>query len=87
MVKHPSFVEGFNGSLDDLVKSIGKMRYDVVSSFIEKLAGDIKRQGDNDYNKGRTKLASKLYETADELYKAKEQMDAVWKICAPYMKD
>jgi len=86
-MNHPSSVEGFKGSLDELVKSIGKMKYDSVSCFIEKLADDIKMQADNDKSKGRLKLAGQLYETANKLYEAKEKMDAAWKICEPYMKE
>lgn len=87
MAKHPRRVVGFEGSLDDLAKSVGNMTYDQTSSFIEKLADDIKRQADADLARGRKKLASELYATADELYQARDRMDVAWKICEPYMKD
>jgi hypothetical protein len=86
MSKHTKFVEGFQGSLDDLAKSIGNMTHDQTAVFIEKLADDIKRQADNDLAKGRKQLANKLYQTSNELYKAKVEMDSAWKICEPYMK-
>ena len=63
------------------------MQYDYTSSFIESLADDIMKQADADSARGRGKLSSKLYETANELYQAKEKMDLAWKICKPYMKD
>ena len=86
MTKHPRHVEGFKGSLDELAKSIGNMTYDQTASFIEKLADDIKRQADADLSRGRKKLASELYKTANKLYQAKDRMDLAWKICEPYMK-
>ena len=87
MTKHPRTVEGFEGSLDELARSIGNMTYDQTSSFIEKLADDIKRQADADSARGRKKLASELYATANELYQARDRMDLAWKICGPYIKD
>ena len=87
MAKHPRNVEGFEGSLDELAKSIGNMAYDQTTSFIEKLADDIKRQADADLKRGREKLATELYATADELYQARDKMYLAWKICEPYMKE
>lgn len=86
-MKHPVKVENYNGSLDELVKELGNLSYDVLSSFVAKLADDIKRQADNDDSRNRKKLAGKLYLTAEELHDAKEKLDEAWKICKPYMKD
>ena len=86
MAKHPRTVKGFEGSLDQLAKSIGNMTYDQTSSFIERLADDIKKQADADLARGRRKLASELYSTSNELYQARDRMDLAWKICEPYMK-
>lgn len=87
MAKHPREVEGFEGLLDQLAKSIGSMAYEQTAYFIRKLADDIKRQADADSARGRIKLASELYSTANKLYEAKERIDLAWKICEPYMKD
>lgn len=87
MAKHPRKVENYKGSLDDLVKELGNLSYDVLSEVISKLADDIKRQADKDYSGNRKKLAGKLYLTAEKLYDAKEKLDEAWKICKPYMKD
>jgi len=87
MAKHPRNVEGFEGSLEQLAKTVGDMAYDQTASFIEKLADDIKGQADNDKSKGRVKLASRLYAVAEQLYKARDEMELAWKICEHYMKD
>jgi len=85
-MNHPDKVESYNGTLEDLAKAIGNMSYDKTAEFIEKLADDIERQADEDYKRGRIKLASKLYKTIYELRKAKKEMNLAWKICQPYMK-
>ena len=87
MPKHPTHVEHYAGSLEELAKAIGNMTYDQTASFIEKLANDIHRQADADSKKGRIKLASELYLTADKLYQARTKMYDAWNICEPYMKD
>lgn len=85
MSKHPKNIKGFNGSLEELAKSIGNMTYDQTALFIEKLADDIMGQSVADYNRGREKLSNELYHTANELYKARDKMRSSWKICEPYM--
>ena len=85
MAKHPRHVEGFNGSLEELAYAVGNMTYDQTALFIEKLAEDLKRQADSDYARGRVKLASEMYRAVENLQKAKEHIDAAWKICIPYM--
>ncbi|MDP3990390.1 MAG: hypothetical protein Q8Q01_04250 [archaeon] len=87
MTRHPRYVEGFEGSLEQLANAVGNMTYDQTASFIEKLADDIKRQADADSARGRIKLASELYATAERLYKAKETMVLAWEICKPYMNN
>lgn len=73
MSKHPRYVEGYKGSLEQLAEAIGNMAYDQTASFIEKLADDLKRQADADSARGRRKLASELYATANELYEARDK--------------
>ena len=86
MGEHPRSVEGFDGSLDDLARSVGNMTYDQVSSFLEKLAEDINNQADADIDRGRKQLALKLYSVSDDIYNARNKMELAWKICEPYMK-
>lgn len=84
MGKHPTYVVGYKGSIEELAKAIGNMSYDQTSSFIEKLADDLKKQADSDLIKGRKNLANKLYNVVDNLYKTKKEMDKVWKLCEPH---
>ncbi len=85
MAEHPREAKGFEGTLRELANSIGNMTYDKTASFIGELADDITRQADADSARGREKLSSTLYATAEELYQARDRMDKAWKICEPYM--
>ena len=87
MAKHPNYVEGFNGSLEELAYAVGNMTYDQTALFIKKLAEDLKRQADSDFARGRVKLASEMYHAVEHLLKAKERVDVAWSICVPYMND
>ncbi len=81
MSKHPNYVVGYEGSLEDLARAVGNMTYDQTADFIEKLADDLKQQADSDYNRGRKKLAKSMYGAVEKLYSAKEDVDKAWDIC------
>lgn len=87
MTIHPKNVRGFDGSLEELAKSIGNMAYDQTALFIQKLADDIRRQADADLARGRRRIAYRLYEASNKLYQARDEIDLAWKICKPYMRD
>ena len=86
-MKHPVYVCGFPGSLEALATSVGNMRYDKVAEFLTYLGDDLKGQADADLKRGRSKLAKRLYETAERIYFVRDEMLQTWKICEPYMKD
>lgn len=86
MSKHPEIVDGYDGSLADLAKAIGGMRYEQVALFIQAFSDDILRQAYADLERGRPQLAESLYASAEALNLAKEKMDEVWEICKPFMK-
>ena len=84
--KHPDYVLGFEGTIEELAKNIGNTRYDILEDFLTALADDISRQADGDKARGREKLAGELYETARRLYQARDAMQDAWNICEPYMR-
>ncbi|MCL5018301.1 MAG: hypothetical protein M1416_00845 [Candidatus Pacearchaeota archaeon] len=86
-MNHPDKIEGYNGTLEDLAKEVGNMSYDKTAEFIGKMASNIAKQADEDFKKGKIKLALQLYKTANNLYSAKKEIDLAWKICEPYMKN
>lgn len=87
MMKHPTAVEGYEGSLEELAEAVGRMRYDKIVEVLKYLADDMARQAKGDESAGHPKLAILLREHAAQLNIAKEQMKKIWKLCAPYMKD
>ena len=72
-MKHPRNIDGF-ACFDDLVDEI--TANDHIRRFLEELADDLCRQGDEDYSKGRKKLAGRLYDTGENLYYAARKMDS-----------
>ena len=87
MPKHPKTVEGFNGTLEELAKAVGKMEYGSVEEFLEYLRTDIQKQADNDAENNKVNLAQALWNAAIGLYQAKYYMGRAWQISKPYMKD
>jgi hypothetical protein len=51
------------------------------------LSEKIRKDGDKDLERGRTKLAKELQDTANVLYQSKIHIDEAWRISAPFMKD
>lgn len=86
-MKHPIKVEGFNGSLEDLVDKIGKMRFDALSKLLDLLAENLMLQAEDDSKAGRIKLANQLYNAAFKIYNAKNKINTAYEISKPYMKD
>jgi hypothetical protein len=82
---HPKTVEGYDGDLEDLAYNIGNLRYDVLEQFLTALADDLVRQSEGDLKRGRPQLASKLYKTANTIYKSRDEMGDIWNLCKPYM--
>ncbi len=85
-MKHLDHVEKYPGSLEDLAEDAGSMRYDSLADFLRYLGDDLMGQAEADKKGGRTRLASQLEATVQELYQASEKMLSAWKICKPYMK-
>lgn len=83
---HTITVEKYAGSLDDLARDVTQLRYDAVAEFLGYLAKEIASDAKTDRNRGRRNLATKLEQSAHALDEAKEEMDAAWEICKPYMK-
>ena len=86
-MKHPDFIEGYDGTMKDLAHAIGNMRYDKVEEFINELEQDFLHQAINDTEHGRYKLSIKLWRIVDILRKLKTKMNEAWNICEPYMKE
>lgn len=83
--KHPTLVEGYLCSLEDLARSVKNMRYDKLAEFLGYLAAQVKSEAEKDLADGKPKLASKLYLASNYLSRSQEEIDSAWKICKSYM--
>ena len=90
--KHPNFVVGWTGTLEELVLAIANMSYDQVAGFTNLFAAEIKRQGEADAlrpsavnpNKKRDRLSHNLIAGANYLKQAEKRFAAAWKISEPF---
>ncbi|HVZ76217.1 MAG TPA: hypothetical protein VG934_03070 [Candidatus Paceibacterota bacterium] len=87
MKKHPTRVEGFDGSLQTLAQRILRMRYDKAVKFIGFCVSEIDRQAEGDRGRGRPKLAAKLEQAAQAAEVFEQKMQEVFDLCTPFMKD
>ncbi len=86
MTQHPNYVAGWHGSLDDLAKTVGRMRYDRIADFMEALEAELMDQANVDREAGRKRLARKLYAFCGRLNGMQAGMRDIWKLCAPREK-
>jgi hypothetical protein len=83
---HPKEVEGWSGSLKDLARSVGKMRYDAIVEFLDCLYMEFRDQAENDRRAGRNKLSVELLKASIKLFEAGNIIQEAWKISKPFMK-
>lgn len=84
---HPTTVEGWNGSLTELAKSIAAMRYDTQAKFLALLSDELEQQSIDDRDRGRTQLAARMANVTANLDWATNDLIAAWRICEPHMRD
>ena len=85
MDKHPINVPGWSGSLDELARAVGSMRYDKVGEFLLFFQQEIVRQAEGDAKAERNRLSCLLEIHSDYIRLAKNNMDAIWNLCKKYM--
>jgi hypothetical protein len=84
---HPTEVEGFDGTNEELAGKVFAMRYDKVAEFLFYGMVELNRQYEGDKKIGRLKLARLLLLA---LYKVGELVSVMMKIfffCKPFMKE
>lgn len=87
MEKHPTKVEGFSGSIEELAAAVAKMRYDKVSVFLKALVKEFRLQAEGDAKANRFRLSFILTNFVWILGYAVEQMDKIWALCKKHMPD
>lgn len=87
MSKHPLHVAGFDGTLEDLAKGVGALRYDAAAQFFKHLEDEYKRQSDADGKRGYRQLSEMLDNFAKQFAVLHFSMTRVWKLCEPRMRE
>jgi hypothetical protein len=86
MEKHPTSVEGFDGTLEELASKVARMRYDHFALFIKSLEDEVHKEAKKDDEAGRKKLGGALYQAMRALRQAKHALEEAWRISKPHMR-
>jgi hypothetical protein len=82
---HRENIERYPGTLADLAREIGDLRYDALATFLQELAAKLERDSAADAGRGRPKLAATLHEAADGVTAAAAAIERAWTISSPHM--
>lgn len=84
-MKHPTKIEKYNGSLEELAEDIGNLRYDALRDLMKHLSKKIHDDAQADSARGRKKLALYLNELCRDIMKAEVWAKMAWIISKPHM--
>jgi hypothetical protein len=72
---------------ENVVKQITNLRYDSLHQFLLELSRQFKYDSNDDFGHGRFQLAEHLKNASSLIREAAYELEIVWKICEPYMKE
>lgn len=84
--KHLDHVPNYKGTLEQLAKDIGDLKYNKLEELLGYLENKIRYDAERDKQAGRTQLSSRLEYAAGALLELRGQIERVCWICNPYMK-
>jgi len=87
MKRHPTSVEGYEGSLEELAQTVCRMRYDKVAEFFGYCAVELLRQANGDMRRGYKLLAIQLTAARGIAVALHRKMHSVFKLCEPHMQE
>lgn len=82
--RHPVNVEGYDGSLAELARAIGCLRYDKLAELLYALTQDLTRQQLADTKRKRPRLAEQLKFSVSNLRRVVTHVRIAWKLCEPF---
>jgi hypothetical protein len=80
-MKHPDYIPGFNGTLEELAEKIGGMRYDANIRLDKALARVYRKQQKQDLEVEHPQVSALLGEYAELQEKRIELMRKIWRLC------
>lgn len=87
MKRHPTEVPVYRDRLELLAHHVHAMRYDRVIAFYTQSVVELRDQAEGDRARGRIQTAAALEKAALKLEEFIEEMNKVWCICKPHMKE
>lgn len=82
---HQREVDGYEGKIEELAVTVGRLTYDQVVRFIGALAAETQQQAEGDEKRGRKMLARRLRIASAALEEAASAYEEAWDICLPHM--
>ncbi|MGB3652319.1 MAG: hypothetical protein WBA41_14040 [Rivularia sp. (in: cyanobacteria)] len=74
-MKHKTYIEKYNGSLEALAEDIGNLKYDALADLLKLLSVKLNKDSESDLSRNRVKLAACLKECALEVNEASIAID------------
>jgi hypothetical protein len=87
MTTHPTTVEGFDGTMEELAEKVARLRYDSLRDFLRLLSHEVRTDAEKDSLAGRRKLGNSLFRIMLSLKRAEEATEEAWRISSPYMEE
>lgn len=84
--KHKKEVAGIS-DMKALAEMIGDLHYESLSNLLYHLSDKIYRDGQKDFNAGRTNISHFLFEAQKDTHRAHQHIEQAWKISKPFMED
>lgn len=81
--KHPTEINGWEGSFHELAQHIHRMRYDRIHEFYRVAVAELRLQAKMDRATERTPLADLLEEAAVKAEKLEQQFEHIWALSKP----
>lgn len=85
--KHPTKINNYQGSLKDLARDLGNLRYDRLQVFFLLLENKILEDARVDDQHGRKQLASLLNKLSIDVNKVSMTLNEIWGLCKSKMTD
>lgn len=80
MSKHPVRIKGYTGSLEELGRSLARLRYDKLIEVVTALQDELVLQAVADRSRGRRQLANELMRGAGSVLRALSFLEKAWHI-------
>ena len=86
-MKHPTTIDKYNGTLEELARDIADLRYDVMGDLLNHLAYEISIDQKKDFDNKRYQLSNGLYDLSACLNESQKICGKVWDICKRHMEE